>query len=223
MQPITATQLIEALNWRYATKKFDPAKKISAETWAEIERALVLTPSSYGLQPWKFLVVNDPALREQLVAHSWNQRQVADASHLVVFAAKQSVTEEDAVRLVATTAATRGLDPSTLGFYRDMIVGDLVHGPRSAVVPDWAARQVYIALGQLMTCAALLGIDACPMEGIDPAAYDELLGLAGSDYATVVACPLGYRAGDDKYASLPKVRYPAGEVIRHVGEDETRG
>ncbi len=218
MEPITTTQLLDALNWRYATKKFDPEKKIPAETWEVLERALVLSPSSYGLQPWKFLVVKDASLREQLVEHSWNQRQVADASHLVVFAAKESITEADVDKLVSAISEARGLTMESLSFYKDMMMGDLVNGPRSAVIKDWSARQVYIALGNLMTCAALLGIDACPMEGFVPSKYDELLGLEGSGYAAVVACPLGYRSDDDQYATLPKVRYPAVDVIKRVGE-----
>lgn len=214
MHPISTSHLLDALNWRYATKKFDPTKKIPAEVWQAIEQALILSPSSYGLQPWKFLVVEDPELREQLVAHSWNQRQVADASHLVVLAAKQTITVADADQLINAIAQTRGISAASMAFYKDMMMGDLVHGPRSAIIPEWSARQVYIALGNLLTCAALLGIDACPMEGFIPAQYDELLELTGTDYSTTVVCPLGYRANDDKYATLPKVRYTPDTLIQ---------
>ncbi len=216
MESISTNTLLDALKWRYATKKFDASKKIPAETWASIEEALVLTASSYGLQPWKFLVIDNPELREKLVEVSWGQRQVADASHFVVFTAKQTITEEDAAKLIGATAAARDVPADGMGFYKEMIVGDLVKGARSAMVPHWAARQAYIALGNLLTSAALLGLDACPMEGLDPAKYDEILGLTASGYATVVACPVGYRASDDKYSSLAKVRYPHGEIIQHI-------
>ena len=100
--------------------------------------------------------------------------------------------------------------------YRQMMIGDLVTGPRSKVIADWAARQTYIALGNFMTASAALGIDTCPMEGIDPPKYDAILGLVGSGYQTVVACAAGYRSAADKYALAPKVRYPLADVVRHA-------
>jgi nitroreductase len=209
-------ELLQSLNWRYATKKFDPTRKIPAEDWAVLEEALRLSPSSYGLQPWKFIVVTNQAVKEQLVPFSWDQRQIADCSHLVVFTFKKIVTEEDADAFVAFIARTRGVAPETLNFYRDMMVGDIVKGPRSKIADVWASRQTYIAMGNFLTCAALLGLDVCPMEGLDPLRYDEILGLTESAYRTVAACPVGYRASDDKYASLAKVRFPASDVIRHI-------
>jgi hypothetical protein len=133
----------------------------------------------------------------------------------VVLANKLAITEEDVERFVGLIAATRSTDRSALQGYHDMMVGDLVKGPRSAWVKEWAARQTYIALGNLMTSAALLGVDTCPMEGLDPAKYDEILGLKAKGYATANACALGYRAADDKYASAKKVRFPSDELIEH--------
>jgi nitroreductase len=215
MSTIPGDSLLEQLKWRYATKKFDPAKKIAPRDWAVLEAALILTPSSYGLQPWKFIVVTDQALKTRLRPASWNQTQVEDCSHLVVFTAKQDITEADVDRFIARTADVRGVTADSLAGFKGYMVGDLVKGPRHAVIHEWAARQTYIAMGNLLTSAALLGIDACPFEGIEPARYDEILGLQGSGFATISACPLGYRAADDKYAGTPKVRFEAKDLVEH--------
>lgn len=215
MTTISIDTLLTQLKWRYATKKFDPTRKIPVATWTALEQALVLSPSSYGLQPYRFIVVIDPKLREALKPLAWGQPQVTEASHFVVFARKTTVSEADVTRFVNLTTDSRGIPRGSLQSYQDMMVGDLVKGPRSAWVNEWAARQAYIALGNLLTAAALLGIDACPMEGLDPARYDEVLGLPAKGYSTVCAGALGYRAADDKYATAKKVRYPAEELIEH--------
>jgi nitroreductase len=216
MNPMTTQQLLNALEWRYATKVFDSNKKIPAELWQTLERALVLSPSSYGLQPYRFLIIQDAAKRAALLPHSWNQKQVVDCSHYVVFTARTKMTEADVDRFIALTSQVRNLPAEALNAYRGMMVGDLVQGPRSKIAQEWAARQAYIALGNLMTCAAVLGVDACPMEGFVPAEYDRVLGLANSDYASVVCCALGYRSANDKYASLAKVRYKAADLMRVI-------
>jgi nitroreductase len=213
---MTNQQLIEALNWRYATKVFDSSRKIPADVWQTLERALVLSPSSYGLQPYRFLVISDLAQRAALLPHSWNQKQVVDASHYVVFTARTKMTETDVDKLIARTTGVRKIPAESLNFYRDMMLGDLVKGPRSQIAHEWATRQAYIALGNLMTCAAVLGVDACPMEGFVPAEYDHVLGLENSGFASVVCCALGYRAASDKYAALPKVRFEVKDVVRYV-------
>jgi nitroreductase len=213
MTPISPTQLIDALQWRYATKVFDATRTIPAATWDALERSLVLTPSSYGLQPWKFIVITDKALREQLKPVSWNQAQVTDCSHHVVFCGRTEMQEQDIQRLIDAIAAQRGIPAAAIDGYKGMMLKDVVHGPRGKVAAEWAARQCYIALGQFMLACADLGVDACPMEGIDPAKYDQILGLAGTGYRTVVACPAGYRAAGDKYAQLAKVRFPVAEVV----------
>jgi nitroreductase len=207
--------LLQALNWRYATKVFDPSRKVSDADMKVLEQSLVLTPSSFGLQPYRFLVITDPALKASLREASWGQAQVADCSHLVVFLARRQMTEAAVDRLIQRTSQVRGVKPEDLAAYRGMMVGTLITGPRAATVSEWAARQVYIALGQFMASAAILGLDACPMEGLDPVQYDKILGLEGGDFQTIVACPVGYRAQGDKYASLPKVRFPAEELVEH--------
>ena len=212
----TTKQLIDALQWRYATKVFDANQKIPADTWAALENTLVLTPTSYGLQPYRFLIVQDPAKRAALLPHSWNQKQVVDCSHYVVFTARTEMQPADVTKLINRISTVRGIPAESLNFYRDMMLGDVVNGPRGKAAHEWAARQAYIALGDLMTAAALLGVDACPMEGLAPAEYDKILNLSGTGYATVVACALGYRGASDKYASLAKVRYPAQDLVQVV-------
>jgi nitroreductase len=216
MTPISETQLLAALDWRYATKKFDPTKKIPAATWTALERALVLAPSSFGLQPWKFIVVTDAAVRAKLLPVSWGQAQVVDCSHHVVFAMRKGVDEAHVDKFLARQIDLRGGTLEALAGYRGMMTGFLKNITAAGQLDGWATKQVYIALGQFMAAAALLGVDACPMEGISPAAYDEILGLKGTEFATLVACSVGYRATDDKYAAAAKVRFPDAELIAHV-------
>lgn len=213
MPATSSTQLLNALNWRYATKMFDTNKKLTAEQWNTLEQSLVLTPSSFGLQPWRFVVVTDKALREQLKPASWGQSQTTDASHFVVLAARTKIDANDIESFIQLTATTRGMPASALEQYKGMMMGSLTQGPRASQALEWAARQCYIALGNLMTSAAMLGIDTCPMEGIDPVAYDKILNLSGTGYQTVVACAVGFRSSEDKYAHAKKVRYPASQVV----------
>ena len=216
MRFLENNKLIEALNWRYAVKKFDNTKKIDAGTWQALEDTLVLTPSSYGLQPWKFLIVTDKSIMQQLTPASWGQKQVEDCSHLVVMAVKEKVEISQIDHYIDEIVKVRGGDKAQLEGLKKMMIGDLVEGARSKVAFEWAARQAYIALGNLMTAAAIVGVDTCPMEGINPAKYDEVLGLVDSGYKTVVACPLGYRAADDKYADMKKVRFSHSEMIKKI-------
>ncbi len=205
--------LLEALHWRYAVKLFDGERIIPTATWAALEEALVLSPSSYGLQPWKFLVITDPVLRAELRPHSWNQSQITDCSHLVVFLRQRAVNEQDLQRLLDRTAAERSVPGESLTGYGELMRKDLVNGPRSQRIGTWASNQVYIALGNLLTSAALLGIDTCPIEGFSPPDYDRILELDPTPYQSCVVCACGYRHGEDRYASLKKVRYSAAEMI----------
>ena len=213
---MNAQQLLTGLQWRYATKIFDASKKIPADVWSALEKTLVLTPTSFGMQPYRFLVIDSPAVREQLLPHSWKQNQVVDASHFVVFTGRTELTEADVDKFIKRSSEIRKVPEASLDGYRNMIVGDVVNGARGKVAREWAARQAYIALGNLMTADAMLRIDACPMEGLDATEYDRILGLQGTGYATVVALALGYRAKNDKYATLPKVRYELADLVRHI-------
>ena len=214
--PISSEQLLERLDWRYATKQFDPQRKIDGETWNALEEALRLSPSSGGLQPWKFIVVTDPAVREKLVPASFGQTQIRDASHLVVFAAKKNFNEADVDAHIQKTAEVRGVSTESLAGLRNMLVGGIVNAMDPAARQAWAARQSYIALGTLLTSAALLGVDATPMEGFVPAQYDAILGLAEKGLTTTVICALGFRSENDAYAGLPKVRFENEDVFLHV-------
>jgi nitroreductase len=216
MTPVSTQSVVGALQWRYATKKFDPAKKIPEATWAALEECLVLAPSSYGLQPWKFIVADDPAVREKLSAAAHGQRQVVDCSHLVVFCVRQNLDATDVDRFIKRTAEVRGMPSESLKGYSDRIKGSTDQARREGTLDAWMSLQVYIALGGFMTSAALLGVDACPMEGIDAPKFDEILGLTAMGYGALCACAAGYRAADDKYASAPKVRYKAQDVILHI-------
>lgn len=213
---VSTEQLLQQLHWRYATKKFDPTKTIADDVWQTLIESLILAPSSFGLQPWKFFVVTNPGVRQQLVEHSWGQTQVIDASHLVVLAFKKDVNTADVDRYMQNIADVRQVPVDNLQGFSNVIKGFLEKPPYPLDIDEWSKRQVYIALGQFMTSAALLGIDTCPMEGFNPPKYDEVLGLAEQGYASVVVCPAGYRAEDDKSAAQAKVRYPAQDLVQYV-------
>jgi nitroreductase len=216
MTTLNPDTLIAQLHWRYATKKFDATKKIAPELWAALEKSLILTPSSFGLQPWKFIVITDPAVKHQLPPLSWGQTQPTGCSHFVVFAVRKALSEKDVDRFIESIVSVRGGSAEALKGYRDIMAGFAGKAAKEGWLREWAVRQVYIALGNFMTCAALLGVDTCPMEGIEPANYDKVLGLEGTEFETAVACAAGFRAADDKYASAPKVRFPASELIQHI-------
>ena len=194
---IDTETLLGQLKWRYATKQFDPEKKIAPATWAALEEALILSPSSFGLQPWRFYVITDEAIKGKLVPLSWGQRQLVDASHVVVFAVRHPISPADVRHYIERTVVVRGRDAEDLAGFEKVINDFLENPPYALDIKAWSSRQVYIALGSFMTSAALLGVDTCPMEGLDPAGYDQALGLEGSGFWTVAACPAGYRAEQD--------------------------
>lgn len=210
---ITNGALLSAMQWRYAAKKFNPQKKIAESDWKTLEESLVLTPSSFGLQPWKFMVITDRQIRSQLVPMTWNQEQVVDCSHYLVLTIHKNIGIQHVDHYLRRIAEVRGLPLEKLEWYRKLMVEKVVEGPLSLQVNQWASHQVYIALGNFMTCATLMGIDTCPIEGLECDKYDQILGLSKRGLATVVACAAGYRDEEDKYAKLPKVRFPAEELI----------
>ncbi len=212
--PVSPEDLLAALRWRYATKRFDPARIIPPTTWDALEESLVLTPSSFGLQPWRFVVVRDPALRANLSEESWKQSQVTDASHFIVLTARTDLTSSDVDTWMDRMAEIQQTPPETVAVIRGMIQGfaeSMSHDERRS----WNMHQAYIALGQLMASAAVMEIDTCPMEGLSRTGYDQVLGLGGSGYTTVVACALGYRLPDDRAATTAKARFERSHVITH--------
>ncbi|MBV8311774.1 MAG: NAD(P)H-dependent oxidoreductase [Planctomycetaceae bacterium] len=214
MKPVPDEVVLRQLHWRYATKKFDPTRKIAAEDWRSLEQALVRSPSSFGLQPWKFFVVTDPDLKATLKTASWNQSQITDASHLVVFAIKKNLGAADVDRYLARIAEVRSVPLESLDGFKKMLLGSLSRPVEE--VNAWATRQLYIALGFFLSAAAMLGIDACPMEGFQPEQYDAILGLTEMGYGATVLATAGYRAADDPYIKLPKVRFKPEDVVVHL-------
>lgn len=205
--------IIDSLNWRYATKAFDPSKKISNEDFHTLAESLRLSPSSYGLQPWKFIILQNPELRKKCREVSYGQSQITDCSHLVVITTNEKMTEVEVDAYISDISKTRGVPTEHLKGFRDMMVGDVVKGPRAKVIQQWSQRQGYIAMGFLLETAALLKIDTCAMEGIDAAQYDSLLGLQETPFRTVAVVALGYRSDSDQNATFKKVRAPKERII----------
>jgi nitroreductase len=212
----TPDSVLQQLQWRYATKKFDPNKKIPDDAWKALEQSLVLAPSSFGLQPWKFFVVRNSEIRQQLLAHSWGQTQVVDASHLVVFAIKKDLNAADVDRYLDRMAEVQQTPVENLQKFGSVVKGFMEKPPYPLDINDWSTRQVYLALGEFMTSAAVLGIDTCPMEGFVPTKYDEVLGLPAQGYKAVVVCPAGYRSDEDHSAQRPKVRFKTEDVVEYM-------
>ena len=201
-----------ALNWRYATKLFNVDKKVSDKDLGTLLESIRLAPSSHGLQPWKIIVVTDKETREKLKKASWNQSQVTDASHLIVFAARKNINDEYIDSFFKRVVEVSKKKAEDIKGHKQMILGS-VKSRSPEAIEAWNARQVYIALGFLLETAAFLKIDTCPMEGFDPVQFDEILGLTKSDYTTVVLSPIGYRSDADKYALAPKIRFEKKDIV----------
>ena len=204
-------KLIEDLQWRYATKKFDPTKKISPNDLDKIKEAIRLSASSYGLQLYKVLIIEDSETRQALKEASWGQTQITDASHLFVFCSTAQVEVSDIDIYLELKANIQNLDISTLQGY-----GDFMKGKLTSLSPEaqqnWTARQTYIALGNFLAACAALRIDSCPMEGFDPSQYDEILGLKEKGLTAAVVATAGYRSEEDQTQGMPKVR-KASELL----------
>jgi len=208
--------LMESLMWRYATHVFDQQKKIPQEDWDLLEDVLRFTPSTFGLQPWKFIIVQNRDLRMKLLPFTWNQHQVIDCSHYVVFATMNRISEEYILKYMKKVSDVRRAPLDLMVDYKKKIM-DGIEGPvNTSNIIHFTRRQAYIAMGSLLTTAALMRIDTCPLEGLDREKYDELLGLKGTEYQTIAAVACGYRSSDDKYAKLQKVRFEKKEIITHI-------
>lgn len=204
--------LIDALNWRYATKKMSgetvPQDKVNL-----IIEAARLAPTSSGLQPFRLIVITNQELKEKLVPAAFNQAQIADCSHLLVFAAWDNYTEDRINDVFTHTHKERGTPPESTTDYQKILVDTYIPRP-STVNFEHAARQAYIGLGMALAEAALQKVDATPMEGFDNAKFDEILGLAEKGLKSVAILPLGYRAENgDWLAGLKKVRTPLADFV----------
>ncbi len=215
MNTISRNQLLEQLNWRYATKQFDPQRRISPQDWSVLEQSLMLTPSSFGLQPWKIILVTDPEIRRQLLPKSYAQKQVVDASHLVVFAIKTEIGERDIDEYLDRITEVRSVSRESLTGFRDVLIGGILRGLDETARRAWAARQAYIAVGNFLNSAAMLGIDSCPMEGFQSDEFDKILNLDAQGLHAVVMVA-AYRALEDKYSAMKKVRLPKEKVLIEV-------
>jgi len=212
---ITKAEILQSLNWRYAVKKYDPAKKVSDDDWAFLEEAMTLAPSSMGLQPYRFIVITDEATKQRLSPVAYDQPQIVDASHIVVFTYKKTYDEQDAEHFIERIAEVRGQDRESLAAYEQSVKTSTQKASAGGYLETWNSRQAYIAMGFLLETAALLGIDATPMEGFDAAAVNEVLGL--HDYSAVAIVALGYRdEANDWLAGLKKVRLPRHEIVQHI-------
>ncbi|MDQ3292283.1 MAG: nitroreductase family protein [Bacteroidota bacterium] len=197
--------LIQALNWRYATKRMN-GEKVPQEKINTILEATRLSASSMGLQPYTILVIEDEELRRQIQKVANNQPQIVEASHLLVFAAWDNITEEQVSEYIDQTAAVRGVDPETLNNFKNTLVGIVTRNTPEQNF-QWAARQAYIAFGTAITAAATEQVDATPMEGFNGPALDELLNLKEKGLRSVTLLPLGYRDEENDWlASQKKVR-----------------
>lgn len=211
---ISAAEILRALSWRYAVKTFDPAKNMSDEDLHTILESGRLAPSSVGLEPWKFIVVDDPEVRAKLREASYGQSKVTDAARLIVIAARTDA-ERLSDELIARTSKAQGKSPEELAPLRQMAEGSISAKPAGVARNGWLAAQTYIALGVMLETASLLGIDAGPMEGFDADKVDGVLGLKEKNLHAATMLALGYR-GDDAFAALPKTRRPFDEAVEFV-------
>ncbi len=205
-------KLIENLQWRYATKKFDPTRKVSEKDLAKIKKAIQLSASSYGLQLYKILIIEDPELRERLRLASWNQPQVTDASHLIVFCNYSDVLPEHIDQYTRLKTSTLGLEADALDGYGGFIKGKMAEMTVEAK-STWTSKQSYVALANLLAICAELRIDACPMEGFEPEKYSEILQLGEQGLNAAVIATIGYRSPEDSTQHNAKVRKPQDQLF----------
>lgn len=205
--------IIEALQWRYAVKKFDNKSKLSDNQLNTILESLRLTATSYGLQLMRFVVVKNDEIRNQLLPAAYNQRQVVDASHLIVLCRNTAITMEEIENYVSNISITRSValdDPNLKAFKKGM---EQILNWDQQKVDQWMINQIYIALGTMLTACAVEKIDACPMEGFIPEKVDEVLNLKEQGLTSVLLCPIGFRSEEDVFANFKKVRKTNQDVI----------
>ncbi|WP_046744487.1 NAD(P)H-dependent oxidoreductase [Kordia zhangzhouensis] len=205
-------QILDALKWRYATKKFDAARFLSTEKIEVLKEAFNLTATSYGLQPIRLVVIKNKELQEQLLKHSWNQRQVVDASHLLVLCVDTTINKETIEAYFTRVKDIRDTPDEILTPFKDFMI-ETFSKKSDEELKNWATKQAYIALGNLLTVCGAEQIDACPMEGFTPEKYDEILNLSAHGLSSVLVLPVGYRAEDDMFANFKKVRKTTSQSV----------
>ncbi|PKA84476.1 nitroreductase [Ulvibacter sp. MAR_2010_11] len=209
------SKTLDHLQWRYATKKFDPSKILSEEKLNILKESFNLTATSYGLQPLKMVVIGNPKIKEQLVPLTMKQRQVMDASHVLVFCIESEINDKFIKKYFNKVEKTRNTPRAILKPYETFLVNDFSE-KSEATIDNWMEKQAYLAMGNLLTVCALEGIDACPIEGFEPEKYDTLLKLKEKGLQSVLVMPVGYRAEDDMFADFKKVRRGIDEVVIEI-------
>lgn len=204
--------ILDSLEWRYATKKFDPSKKLTKQQLETLKKAFNLTPTSFGLQPIKLIVINNKEIQEKFVEHAYFQRQVADASHLLILCIEEDTTTDDINAYFDMEKRIRNIDEKVISDFRKQLI-DMYKNKTVEEKQQSAKNQTYIALGNLMTVCAVEKIDTCPMEGFVPEKIDELLNLKNLNLKSVLLLPVGFRAEDDIMNGMKKVRKPLSESI----------
>ena len=202
--------IIKQLHWRYATKKFDDSRSIPDASLNVIKQAFNLTATSYGLQPVRLLIIQDKAMQKKLVPHSMHQEQVAQASHVLVFCIEEEIDQDYITTYFDRVKQIRNTPEDILQPFEDFLIEDFKSKSKQHI-QDWATKQAYLAMGNLLTVCAIEEIDACPMEGFSPEDYDDLLNLKEKQLKSVLVMPIGYRAEDDMFADFKKVRKTVAE------------
>jgi nitroreductase len=208
-------KLIESLNWRYATKKFDNTKKVSNEDLEKLKEAVRLSASSFGLQLYKVLIIEDLELKKKLLPATFGQTQVVDSSHLFVFCNYNKVHDSNIEDYVSLIAETRSIEVDHLKGFGDYMKG-AIGGFSEEQTKNWTAKQTYIALGNLLAAAGELKIDSTPMEGFDAKQYNEILGLDGKNLNAALVATIGYRSTEDENQHLAKVRKPSENLFETI-------
>jgi nitroreductase len=207
--------IIKSLEWRYATKKFDDKKMLSKQQINTLKTAFNLTATSYGLQPIQIVIVKNKVIQQQLVTHSWNQQQVAQASHVLVICTQDKINEDDIENYFSLVKEIRNTPDKILNPFKDYLKTDISKKTENQLAL-WMKNQAYLALGNLLTVAAIENIDSCPMEGFSPEDYDEILNLKKYNLKSVVVLPVGFRAEDDYMKDLKKVRKKITDVVIEI-------
>lgn len=209
--------VVDSLRWRYAVKKFDSQRILEEDQVEMLKEAFILSASSYGLQPIRLMVIQNKDIQEHLVSHSYGQRQVADASHVLVLCIESKVDSDYIEGYFNRVQEVRGTPQEILDPFKQSLQKRFASMSETEIA-DWAKNQAYLALGKLLAVCAFAEIDSCPMEGFDKQGYDKVLDLASKGLEAVLVFPVGYRAGDDKFSTFKKVRRAKSETILELND-----
>lgn len=205
--------ILDKLNWRYATKKFKTQLSISESKMEVLKKAIQFAPSSFGLQPFQVIFVKSPEIREKLKSAAWGQPQITDASLIAIFVRKKDINEKDVDLFIENVSNTRNIPIESISEYSSMIKNS-IKSKNKTQRGLWIEKQIYISLGFLLNTASIIDVDACPMEGFDREKFDEILELKNT--TSVVICALGYRDDTDEYQNYKKVRKSDEDLFKFI-------